>query len=71
MASTSSDGEAAAGMRRVRRHLATSRREMRRAVERFAGIDPLSGHRREAVRLMREVRDAADRAVNELGGDDA
>lgn len=53
-------------MTAYRRHLATSRRELRKAVEKFASIDPLPGHRVEAVRLAREVRDEADRAVRSL-----
>lgn len=46
------------------RKLAKARREVRKSVERFAGIsDPLAGHRAEALRLARQVRDAADEAV--------
>lgn len=50
--------------RAINRKLRTARREVTRAVERFAEIDPLEGHRVEAVRRAREVRDAAQDAVN-------
>lgn len=49
--------------RAVNRKLANARRETQKAVERFAKIDALTGHRVEALRRAREVRDAADAAV--------
>lgn len=51
---------------RFRRNLSSARRELRRAVERFGEIDPLEGHRAEAVRRARGVRDAADELVRAL-----
>lgn len=47
-------------------HLSRSRSEMRKAVERFAEVDALEGHRAEAVRLARALKNTADWAVTEL-----
>lgn len=54
-------------IQKIHDRLNLARREIRKAVERFAEVpDPLEGHRIEAVRQAREVRDAADRAVKAL-----
>lgn len=50
-------------IRAVKRKLANARRELIRAVEQMAKIDPLPGHLAEAKRLTKAVRDAADEAV--------
>lgn len=53
-------------VKRFKRNLSTARRELVRAVERFAEIDPLQGHRVEGARLAREVKAAADELVETL-----
>lgn len=53
-------------MQRYRRNLSNARREVRRAVERASAVDLRAGHRAEAVRRAREVRDAADELVRRL-----
>lgn len=50
-------------MATYKRRLSNARRELRRAVERFSGVDPLKGHRVEALRLAREIKEAADELV--------
>jgi hypothetical protein len=49
-----------------KRHLRNAEREIERAVERFANIDPLAGHRVEAVRRIHAVRDEVDNLVRVL-----
>lgn len=58
-------------VRKFKRNLSTARREMTRAVERFAEIDPRPGHKAEAVRLAREIREEADRLVTLLRKDES
>lgn len=54
-------------MANYKARLSTARWQISEAVKRFASItDPLPGHRIEAVRLAKEVRDEADRAVKAL-----
>ncbi len=54
-------------MTEVNRRCRTAQRELRKAVERFATVtDPLPGHRIEAVRQARAVRDAANDLVEEM-----
>lgn len=48
---------------KINRKLRNTRRELVRAVERFAEIDPLPGHIAEARRQAVAVRDAAQDAV--------
>lgn len=57
------DEETTKAIRAVKRKLVNARRETLRAVERFDKIDARTGHRAAALRLAREVRDAADDAV--------
>jgi hypothetical protein len=47
----------------MKRNLSTARRELRRAVERAAGVDLLPGHLAEARRRAQAVRDAADELI--------
>lgn len=49
-----------------KRKMSNARREIRNAVHRFAEIDPLAGHRAEALRLARQLRQTADDAVKRL-----
>jgi hypothetical protein len=51
---------------KFKRNLSTARREITRAVERFAEIDPREGHRAEAARRARAAYDAANELVLEL-----
>jgi hypothetical protein len=44
-------------------HLTRARREVVTAVQRFAEVDALEGHRAEALRLAQQTRDAADIAL--------
>lgn len=55
-------------VRAIKRKLSNSRRELVRAVERMAEIDPLPGHSAEAIRRARDVRDEADKAIKAFGG---
>lgn len=50
-------------LKKFKRNLYNARRELVQAVERFANIDPLEGHRVEAARRARAARDAADELV--------
>lgn len=57
----------------LRRRMTTARREIRKAVERWGtaesqGVDFRRGHRVEAARRAREVRDEADRLIRTLEG---
>lgn len=59
----------------LRRRMTTARRELRKAVERWGtavdrGVDFRRGHRIEAARRAREVRDAADELVRILDAQD-
>lgn len=63
---TAADAEDAA--RRVQRNLGNARREIEAAVDRWKtqaelGVDFRAGHRAEAARLAREVRDEARAAI--------
>lgn len=53
-------------VQRAFNHFYRANSELRKAVEKFAEIDPLKGHRIEAVRQARALRDEANRAVAEL-----
>ncbi len=54
-------------MKTYKRHISTAKRELKQAVERFAEIDdPRKGHKLEAARLAKEVKDEADHLVTSL-----